>query len=70
MTADLICALETAKYSSRYTLGIIKVLPNQDELLRLLLKHMILMILDDSACYDEYTVDEKLELEGILIVNS
>jgi hypothetical protein len=70
MTADLVCALETAKYSSRYTLGIIKVLPNQDELLRLLLKHMILAVLDDLACYSEYTALEKSELEGVLVVNS
>jgi hypothetical protein len=70
MTCDLVASLETAKYCSRFCLGVRRVVPDQDELLRLLFKHMILMVLDDSACYSEYTALEKSELEGVLVVNS
>jgi hypothetical protein len=66
MNADLATAIKTAKYASRYTLGVRRVIPNQDELLQLLNLHMILSVLADPAAYSELTAAEIDELEGIL----
>jgi hypothetical protein len=70
MTADLICALRTAKYMSRIGLGVRKVTTDQAELLELLNRHMILAVLDDPACLEELTDDEVDTLEGALILKS
>jgi hypothetical protein len=70
MNADLSAALLTAKYCSRNTLGVRRALPDQDELLGLLLRHMILEVLGDPACYIELTDDEKAELEDVLLIYS
>ena len=66
MNADLATAIKTAKYASRHTLGVRRVLPDQVELLQLLNLHMILAVLSDLACYSELTAAEISELEGIL----
>jgi hypothetical protein len=70
MNADLATAIETAKFCSRDVMGVIRVLPSQDELLKMLLKHMILEILGDPACYIELTDEEKTELEDVLLIYS
>jgi len=70
MTADVTFALEVAKYASRENYGIIRNRTNEDELLRLLNKQMILQVLGDSACLEELTDDEEAALTGVLTLNS
>lgn len=69
MNADLSTALLTAKFCSRDTLGVRKVLTSQDEVLGLLFRHMILEVLGDSSCLAELTADEAAELGDVLLIN-
>jgi hypothetical protein len=69
-SSDLIFALEASKYAARQTLGVRRVLPDQEELLKLLNKQMLFQVLSDSSCLEELTADEVTELEGILILHS
>jgi hypothetical protein len=70
MTADLFHALLVAKYSARNVFGVIRKEPDQDELLKLLFRQMILQVLSDSSCLEELTDTEIDNLEGILILHS
>jgi hypothetical protein len=70
MTADLYNALLVAKYSARNTYGVIRKEPDQDELLKLLFRQMIINVLGDSACLEEFTTDETDSLTGYLILKS
>jgi len=70
MTADLYHALSVAKYSSRNVYGINRNEPDQTELLKLLFRQIILQILSDSSCLEEFSADEIANLEGYLILKS
>lgn len=70
MTSDVVFALDVAKYASRENYGVIRTKTNQDELLRLLNKQMILQVLGDSSCLEELTADEEDALTGILTLKS
>jgi len=69
-TTDIVFAREVAKYASRLTYGIHKILPDEEEFLKLLNKQMIFMVLSDPACLEELSETEQDELEGILILHS
>ena len=68
MTVDLIYALRAAKYASRCVYGVRREEPDQDEMLKLLAKQMLLQILGDSTCLEEFTADELTTLQGFLIL--
>ena len=70
MTSDLYHALLVKKYSARNVLGIPRVEPDQDELLKLLFRQMILQVLSDSACLEGLSATEVDELEAYLVLKS
>jgi hypothetical protein len=70
MTADLIFALEAAKYASREVYGVRRVSTKEDELFKLLNKQMILQVLSDDSCLEELTATEQTTLSGMLTLKS
>jgi hypothetical protein len=70
MTADLTYALEVAKYATRETYGVRRNEPKSIELLRLLNKFMILNVLGDPQCLEEFTADEINLLTGTLLLHT
>jgi hypothetical protein len=70
MTAENTFALEVAKYASRNVYGIIKVRTDEDEMLRLLNKQMIMQVLGDPMCLEELTTEEEDSLTGVITLNS
>ena len=70
MTADIVHALEVAKYASREAYGVRRVDTKEVELLRNLNKFMILNVLGDPQCLEEFTQDEIDSLTGILILHT
>lgn len=70
MSAENTFAREVSKYSSRNVYGIIRNLPDQDELLKLLNKQMVLQCLGDSSCLEEFTAKEAEILTGRLVLKS
>ena len=70
MTADLTFALETVKYASREVYGVRRNDTKELELLRLINKFMILNVLGDSECLEEFTAAEIESLTGILILHT
>lgn len=70
MTAENTFALEVSKYCSRNIYGVIRNLPDQDELLKLLNKQMILQCLGDAACLEELSTIEQDELTGMITLKS
>jgi hypothetical protein len=70
MTAENTYALEVAKYCSRNVYGVIRNLPDSDELLKLLNKQCILQVLGDSACLEELLTTEQDALTGMITLKS
>jgi hypothetical protein len=70
MTADLTSVLLVAKYASRNVYGVIRHEPDQDELVKLLNRQMILQILSDDSCLEGLTTAESDLLESTLILKS
>ena len=70
MTADLFYALSVGKYSARNVFGVRRNEPDQDEMLKLLLRFMVLDVLGDVNCLEELTATEEEELTGFLILKS
>jgi hypothetical protein len=70
MTADLVFALEAAKFASREVYGVRRQEPKEDELMKLLNKQMIIQVLSDDSCLEELTTDEQASLSGILTLKS
>jgi hypothetical protein len=70
MSAENTFAREVSKYNSRNVYGIIRNLSDQDELLKLLNKQLILQCLGDSSCLEEFTTEEVSILTGRLALKS
>ena len=70
MTADLVHALEVAKYASRQVYCINKTMTKEDELFKTVNKFMILNVLGDPQCLEEFTAEEIASLTGILILHT
>lgn len=70
MTAENTFVREVAKYCSRNVYGIIRNLPDQDELLKLLNKQLILQCLGDNSCLEEFSSTEVDILTGRLTLKS
>jgi hypothetical protein len=70
MTADLVAALEFAKYAARKNLGVVRGESLNDTLMKCLNKAMILQVLSDASCLEELTTEEVTFLEGVLILHS
>jgi hypothetical protein len=70
MTADLVFALESAKFASREVYGVRRQEPKEDELMKLLNKQMIIQVLSDSTCLEGITADEQASLSGMLTLKS
>jgi hypothetical protein len=70
MTADLVFALEWAKFASREVYGVRRNEPAESELFKLLFKQMIFQVLGDPQCLEELTADEITSLTGTLILHS
>jgi len=70
MSVDLRFAQEVTKYAARHTYGIRRPETDQEELLKLLNKQMMLVVLSDPTCLEELSVDEVSTLEGVLILKS
>lgn len=70
MSAENTFAREVSKYCSRNVYGIIRNLPDQDELLKLLNKQIVLQCLGDSSCLEEFTAEEIEILTGRLVLKS
>jgi hypothetical protein len=70
MIADLNHALQVAKYASREVYGVRRTMAKEDELLMNLNKFMILNVLGDPLCLEEFTQDEIDSLTGILILHT
>lgn len=70
MTSDTTFALEVAKYASRANYGIIRARTDQEDMLFLMNKQMMLQVLGDSACLEELTTNEETELAGLLSLHS
>ena len=70
MTADLSYALSVAKYSSRCVYGIRREESDQDEMIKLLAKQIVLQILSDSTCLEELSSTEVDMLSGFLTLKT
>jgi hypothetical protein len=70
MTADLVQALETAKFASREVYGVRRTDTKEVELYRNVFKFMILNVLGDPQCLEELSTTEINELTGTLILHT